>query len=91
MAEARVAYRELARAIKTHITANDGNKFWQDYVRKQFRENAAEESARRSDKLIQLAKDCAFLINGVQEQRVNHSQFCVLQPVLQLKSSNVVP
>eukprot|EP00884_Botryococcus_braunii_P014074 jgi/Botrbrau1/22668/Bobra.0132s0014.1 len=68
-AAARASYRALQRAIQSHITLIDGNKLWQHFVANQFRKSVKEGNQDRASRLIQLSKDCAYLINSVHEQR----------------------
>lgn len=68
-AEARAALRALLRAIDRHLTPVAGNVQWRNAALAAFRQAPAAASSGGAAGL-QVARDCAALIDGVAHHRV---------------------
>lgn len=77
MAEALQVYRTLLRAIQRNITHANGNKQWYIFAKEEFRRHrTAPEDGERAE-LLQLARDYAFMINGVKNHTVSKFLLCL--------------
>ena len=78
MAEARAAYRAVLRAVDRNVTAVTGSTQWRDHIAAAFRRQAAEGDAAAAAAAaagLQQAKDYAFLLNSIREQKVGWGVF----------------
>lgn len=68
MAALRSGYRGLLKAIDKHVTSKAGNTDVRDHVAALFRATG-DKALEGEDEAAALAKDAAFLINGIHEHR----------------------
>jgi Complex 1 protein (LYR family) len=71
MAEALQVYRTLLRAINKNITGATGNKQWYAFATEEFRRHRTAADEKERAELLQLARDYAFMINGVRDHTVS--------------------
>ena len=70
MAEVRAAYRALMRAVNLNVTSVNGSVLWRDHVAAVFRQHSSLEAGSATAlERLQLAKDCAFFITSIREQK----------------------
>jgi len=74
MAEALQVYRTLLKAIRRNITSATGNRQWYIYAKDEFRRHRAASEDNDRAELLQLARDYAFMINGVKDHTVRNSR-----------------
>ncbi len=70
MAEVRQAYRFLLRTVRDRVSLRKENPIWHDYIVEEFRRNAKETDPLKVQKLLQLAKDYAQLVQDVHYEKV---------------------
>ena len=84
MTRARDAYRSLQKAVRKYVSAKDGNDLWARYISQQFREAARDSDAGRTEELLSLAEDYAFLVKSVHGQKVQMFAGNLCQPLSHL-------
>ncbi|KAG7667396.1 hypothetical protein Ndes2526B_g04083 [Nannochloris sp. 'desiccata'] len=67
MAEALQVYRTLLRAINRNVTHVTGNRQWYIFAKDEFRRHRTASEDKERAELLRLAKDYAFMINGVKD------------------------
>jgi hypothetical protein len=72
MAEALQVYRTLLRAINRNITTTTGNRQWYVFATEEFRKHSKASDDKERAELLQLARDYAFMINGVKDHTVSN-------------------
>lgn len=71
MAEALQVYRTLLRAINRNVTHVTGNRQWYIFAKDEFRRHRTASEDKERAELLRLAKDYAFMINGVKDHTVS--------------------